>query len=294
MNINKFFLILAGLFCAYTTIAQQDPNYTFYRYNMNLVNPAFAGASGSEIALSIRSQWASVEGAPETQGVFLSHEIGKSVGLGISIINDKTFVESQTSMALDFSYKLKFGASTFLYLGLKGAVNSYDVNLEGLETSSATTDPSLSDIDGGFNPNIGVGALLKGAKYFISLSTPRLLSPERLEDVNGTVKLGEDRMHMYAAGGYDFSLGTDFVLKPSVMLRYVDASPISVDLTAILSIYQRAEIGLAYRLDEGISGLLLFNASSKLKIGYAYESAFESLIQNVGNGTHEIFIKIGL
>ena len=27
---------------AVSTMAQQDPNRTFYRYNMNLVNPAFA------------------------------------------------------------------------------------------------------------------------------------------------------------------------------------------------------------------------------------------------------------
>ena len=47
--------------------AQQDPQYTQYMYNMNVVNPAYAGSRGTlSLGLLGRSQWNSVDGAPKS------------------------------------------------------------------------------------------------------------------------------------------------------------------------------------------------------------------------------------
>ena len=47
--------------------AQQDPHYTQYMYNMNVMNPAYAGSKESlSIGLLYRQQWVSVEGAPKS------------------------------------------------------------------------------------------------------------------------------------------------------------------------------------------------------------------------------------
>ena len=35
-------LLLVG-FTATTLVAQQDPNFTLYNFNMNIINPAYAG-----------------------------------------------------------------------------------------------------------------------------------------------------------------------------------------------------------------------------------------------------------
>jgi len=226
------------------TLAQQDPNYTLYRYNMNLVNPAYAGAhEGSELGLNFRSQWAGVDGAPETQSIFFGAPVGRNLGLGVSIINDRTFIENQTSIAIDVSYRLKVDVETFLYFGIKAGANSYNVNTSGLVTFGLGADPSLNNLDGGFTPNIGAGAYLKGNRYFVSLSMPRLLSSDRLENINGTAQLGRNRLHMYASAGYDIKVSDGFEIKPSALLRYVNAAPISIDLTTGLEFNQRFEIG---------------------------------------------------
>ena len=164
---------------------------------MNLINPAFAWADGTEIGLGIRNQWANVVGAPTTQSVFFGHDFGRNVGLGVSVINDKKFIDNQTSIAIDFSYKLNLSERTQLFLGLKGTVNSYDANLDDLKTLNTVIDPSLNAIDGGFNPNLGVGVLLKGRDYFLSFSIPKILISDRLEDTNGTIGLGSDRIHWF-------------------------------------------------------------------------------------------------
>lgn len=103
--------------------------------------------------------------------------------------------------------------------------------------------------------------------------------------------MGVDRVHYYLGGGYDVILGESLVLKPSALLRYVDAAPLSVDLTGLLEFNERFNLGAAYRLSESISGIFMFKTGA-LNIGYAYEVAMESEVRNIDNGTHELMMQI--
>tara|TARA_R110000737_G_scaffold97496_1_gene131606 strand:+ start:621 stop:1409 length:789 start_codon:yes stop_codon:yes gene_type:complete len=262
---------------------------------MNLVNPAYAGASNStEFAASIRSQWSGVAGAPETQSFLASTNIGSKVGLGASIINDKTFIETQTSVAIDFSYLVKWSENANIYFGLKASGNSYNANTDGLTTFGIGSDPSLMDLNGGVNPNIGAGVYFQGKKLSLSFSMPKLLKADRLEQQGGTASVGKNKLHMYFMGAYDFEINERLVLKPSSMIRHVESSPLSVDLTLALNYNSIFEFGTAYRIDESFGGFALFNISHNLRVGYAYESSLDSAIMNDANGTHEIFLKVHL
>ncbi len=301
-TIKTTVLCLLGFLTLVSVMGQQDPNRAFYRYTMNLVNPAYAGAAmgvegvgvsqGTEVGLNIRSQWVSVEGAPESQSVFFGTPMGKNLGLGISIINDQTFIEKSTSINVDVSYKLQLSAVTDLYFGVKAGANSYDANLSGLTTFGIGSDPNLNNIDGSFKPNIGVGALLKGERFFASLSVPALLSNDRLEEEEGVATYATGKAHIYLAGGYDFELSKGIMFKPSTMFRYVEATPLSVDITAAFSFNDRVELGPTYRYEEGIGGLFVFNAANWINMGYAYEAPFNNEIASQSNGTHEVFIKL--
>ena len=51
-------ILAAVLLFGITASAQQDPQYTQYMYNMNIVNPAYAGSTGTtSIGALYRSQW---------------------------------------------------------------------------------------------------------------------------------------------------------------------------------------------------------------------------------------------
>ncbi|WP_430424048.1 PorP/SprF family type IX secretion system membrane protein [Maribacter litoralis] len=301
-TIKSTVLCLLALLTFASVMGQQDPNRAFYRYTMNLVNPAYAGAGiglegssvpqSSEVGLNIRSQWVSVEGAPESQSVFFGTPMGNNLGLGVSIVNDQTFIENSTSLNIDVSYRLQISAFFELYLGVKAGANSYDANLSGLMTFGIGSDPSLSNIDGSFKPNVGAGALLKGERFFASLSVPAILSNDRLERENGIATYAAGKAHVYLAGGYDFELSKSILFKPSTMFRYVEASPLSIDITAAFSFNNRVEVGPTYRYDEGIGGLFIFNASNWINMGYAYETPYDNEISSQSNGTHEVFIKL--
>ena len=258
---------------------------------MNLINPAYAGANETtDLGMNIRSQWSNVKGAPETQSFIFGTPVSENLGLGLSVISDKTFIEKQTSLSVDFSYHLKLTETHDLYFGLKAGFNSYNVNTDGLVTYGIQQDPNLMNLNGRFNPNFGVGLYLKHKDYFISLSVPKVLSPDRINEDDGVATTGADRKHMYLAGGYNFVLSKTTILKPSVLLRYVDASPLSVDLTALLDFNNYFDIGAAYRVDESVSGLAIFKVAKTMQIGYAYEASLNNSVRRLDNGTHEIML----
>ncbi|MEE9364387.1 MAG: type IX secretion system membrane protein PorP/SprF, partial [Cellulophaga sp.] len=60
--------------------------------------------------------------------------------------------------------------------------------------------------------------------------------------------------------------------------------------TTILALNSMFDIGAAYRLDEGISGLFIFKVSPNFQLGYAYEASFENSVRNLDNGTHEVMM----
>ena len=295
MKTNHIYFVIL-LFLVITGVkAQQDPNYILYRYAMNIVNPAYAGAEArTEFAANIRSQWSGVEGAPENQSLMASTFLGKKVGLGVSIVNDKTFIETQTSLAIDFSYKVQWDDVSNIYFGLKASGNSYNVNTAGLTTFGIDSDPSLMNIDGGFTPNVGAGIYFQNRKLALSFSTPKVLRHRRLEQEGSSAKLGSNKIHMYLMGAYDMQLDEKLLLKPSAMLRYVENAPLSIDLTLALNYNEIFEFGAAYRWSEGLAGYFLINLANDIYIGYGYEASLESALATTNNGTHEIFIKFRL
>ena len=249
---------------------------------------------GTTIGVNVRSQWSNVKGAPETQSLIFGTPVGKNLGVGVSLISDKTFIEKQTSIALDLSYQIKLDENHDLFFGLKAGFNSYNANTDGLVTYGIQEDPSLMNLNGRLNPNFGVGVHLRHDKYFLSLSVPKILTRDRLEEEDGAATLGSDKKHLYFAGGIDLPLGQNVTLKPSTLVRYVERSPLSVDLTTFLAFNDFFDLGAAYRVNESISGMAIFKVSRGMMIGYVYESPLENSINNIDNGTHEIMLNLKL
>ena len=96
--------------------AQQLPQFTQYMYNTIPINPAYAGSRG---ALSIvglnRNQWGGFDGGPQTQTLSIHSPLrNEKIGLGLSLINDKSGFENFTYVYADFSYTIKTSKRLFL------------------------------------------------------------------------------------------------------------------------------------------------------------------------------------
>ena len=63
--------IIAVLLLTLQMYGQQDPQYTQYMYNMNIMNPAYAGSRENlSFGLLYRNQWAGISGGPQTGTFF--------------------------------------------------------------------------------------------------------------------------------------------------------------------------------------------------------------------------------
>jgi type IX secretion system PorP/SprF family membrane protein len=283
-------IVITLFFTTSILMAQQESVFAFYKSHMNLVNPAFVGMNNESLwTSSIRKQWTGVEDAPETQTVSYGTPLGKNLGIGLSVINDKTFIEKETFVGVDFSYKIQMDAKTDLYLGIKAGGNFYDVNTSGLETYNVQSDQALGSINT-FNPNFGFGAVLKHDKWYASFSIPRLFNTNKAVNKFGYATFVTDRPHIYLSGGYDIELNSIFVLKPSIMLRYVNGAPTSLDVTSMLQIDNNLEIGGMYRTDKAYAAMSTIRLSKRFVFGYAYEMSTQPTLAAAKN-TSEILLQ---
>lgn len=293
--ITYYFLIFFFLSTA-LLYAQQEVNYTMYRYHLNLINPAVTGTNEVFFAnFSLRTQWVGIKDAPETQA--LSAGVPNKtarLGTGFSIINDRTFVENQTQVFADFSYHLPLGEENDLFLGLKAGGTSVRLHADGLQTyGTDQTDQYLTN-QSSFVPNIGVGIYLKRNNYYLSLSIPRLLSTERFRYDDGQVSRATDRPHFFGSTGSRVSLNDDWSFLPSVFFSYVSAAPVDYMINTAFAFQGAFELGALYTKGGGIGGTTFFNLNNGFQLGYSYVTSSVDQVTRFSKGTHEIILKFSL
>lgn len=290
-NIFKNIVFAIVLAVSIQGLAQQDPLYTQYYNNFSLINPAYSGSHGLFTATAnIRSQWAGEAGSPETQTLSLHGPTGKNVGLGLSIVNDKVFVLSETHVYADFSYSIYPSESSTLAFGIKAGGSFLNVDLLELGIEN---DNLFSENLNEFNPNIGAGAFYYTDRFFASVSTVNILQTKHYNKSNAVVSSASDEMIFYLSSGYVFDLSDDFKIRPSFMLRAVNGAPLSTDISASVLWLDKLEFGISHRIDESISGLFQLRLTDNLKVGYTYD-AITSSLSNYNNGSHEFSIILNI
>ena len=287
-------IILFTILCASQVSAQQDPQYTQYMYNMNIINPAYTGSTeGLAVGALYRSQWVGLDGGPETFTFNIHSPVGKRVALGLSVISDQIGPVKETNAYVDFSYTIPVGTMTKLAFGVKGGFTFHDIGIgESQITLIDQGDPFFASAINETTPNIGAGAYFyKPSKYYISVSIPNILNGVHL-DANGT-KIGSESEHFFAAAGYVFDLSENFKLKPHTLIKYAFDAPVSYDINANVFMFDVVEVGVGYRLEDSFSGMINFQVMDNLRIGYAYD-AIQSDLDIVTSSSHEIFINFDL
>ena len=270
--------------------AQQDPNFTLYNFNMNIINPAFAGIKDSpELNLVYRSQYLGIDDAPRTISMAYSKPMGNNIGLGISVINDRVFVLTETDIAIDISYKLQVGAETNLYFGIKAGGGFTNIDLT--RAFNGGTDPLFAENLDFFNPHVGAGINIQNKKFYISISTPNFLRGDRFIKQANTPVAAVDQPHFYMGGGYNFFVSDNLTITPRGMLRTVEGAPTSYDVGASAEIHQKFVVGSNYRVDEMISFYGLFQIIDKLKLGAAYDITTSDVNLVNDDGSLEFILK---
>lgn len=290
----KFLFLLLGIFSA-TLLQAQTNSYIFYNEQQNIVNPAAVGTeTGHSVLLNLRSQWfqgASSSDNPQIQTLNTTHRITDRIGLGVSIVNDKIFVQTENSFFADFSYSLPITEENNLYLGLKAGGNLYRLEATRFKTYNQAYDPYLQNISGKFQPNIGAGAYYKTPKFYAGLSIPNLLASDKTKVNNEVITSVSEQMVFYAMGGYYFSINQDFTILPRFQMYLSKNTQYQLDATASVLYTDFIEAGVTYRTTQAINGYVLFRIPSYyLSVGYGFESYLQPKVTSSLRNVHEFMV----
>lgn len=269
---------------------QQDPHYTQYMYNMNVINPAYAGSKDAlSLGLLYRKQWVEIEDSPTTGTFFVHSPVGKKVGLGLSVISDKIGPVEENNIYGDFSYTLDLGGEHKLALGLKAGLTLHKIDFTRIygtlpdpnDGLFAAENPSSSSF------NIGTGLFYYTDKYYVALSVPNMLKSKYL-DYNG-VSYGSEVSHYFLTGGYVFDLTDNIKFKPFAMVKSAFNAPTSVDVSTNFMFNDKFEIGATYRLEDSFGAMVNYAITPSLRIGYAYDHIVSDL--NITSpASHEVIL----
>lgn len=286
------FILIVSLFAGLYSFAQQDPQYTQYMYNTVNVNPAYAGSRGVTSIFGLyRAQWIGLDGAPETATVSLHAPVGKNVGLGFSVINDRIGPMDNNTLSGDFSYTLKTSENWKLALGIKAKINLLNVDYNKLSIRVQDDVMFANNINNDFSPNVGAGLYWYSDRSYIGLSVPSFIETEHYS--HNDLAVVKERLHFYLIGGHVFNLSYDWQFKPAVMIKTVSGSPLQADVSANFLYDQKLTLGLAYRWDAAFSALAGFQITDDFFAGYAYDMETTRL-QDYNSGSHEIFLRFEL
>lgn len=279
------------------TFGQQDSQYTQYMYNTQTINPGYAGSRGVLSLTGLyRTQWVGLEGAPKTMNFSGSTPVNGRVGMGLSFYKDEIGISVENNIDLDVSYTLplNYQRDTYLSFGVKGGLNVLDVDYTKLNPNDVS-DPSFygrNNIDGESSPIIGVGLYLRHAdRWYVGLSIPNFLETKHYDDT--TISMAKEQMTYYLIGGYVFDLNPDLKFKPTFLLKATGGAALATDVSANFLLKETLTLGVAYRWDTAVSGLLGFQLSKNIMLGYAYDKGTTKLA-NYNSGSHEFFLRFEL
>ncbi|MEM9143357.1 MAG: type IX secretion system membrane protein PorP/SprF [Bacteroidota bacterium] len=284
-----FFLI--GLFLIH---AQREPQYTQYMYNIGSFNPGYVGSvAHPEIVGTYRAQWLDIPGSPRTLRLGTNIPFGNEKhGLGFNAISDQLGPLTQTYVDVAYSYQFPISDNAKLSFGMDVGGGFLDVDFSK-GTFENPGEPVLNRSPlNEFYPTVGAGLFLYGEDiWYLGLSVPNFLTDGIYnEDVAAIV---EDRIHFNFIGGYVFDLSDNLRFKPTFLVNAVGGAPINVDLSANFLINDRFTAGASYRWDSAISGLVGFQISNSIFIGYSYDYT-TNLLGDFNNGSHEVVMKFYL
>ncbi len=275
--------------------AQQAPMYTHYMNNTLVVNPAYAGSRDALTVTALhRMQWVDFEGAPVTQSLTMHTPLSNEhMGIGLSILNDKIGPTNMTSLVFDYAYRFNLTENSKMSFGLSVGANLFQADLSALQLDVQNDPVFLNNINNHVTPNIGFGAYYSRERFYAGFSIPNLLetSYSEIDQGNGKSLIGKEQRHYFFIAGALFHVGDNLDFKPTSFVKVTVGAPIEADLTASFIIQKRFLLGAMFRTGDAIGGLIGFDITDQLHLGYSYDWSFGLQTFRYNKGSHELVLR---
>lgn len=294
-------IMLGFLLISFSGISQIENMMGLYRYNPQMINPAYVGLNGkNEVTVVHRNQWVGIIGAPKTNGINTSIVWGENKGIGASLLLDEAGPIKTTLFNADFAYHAKLNEQWKFSGSIRGSLANVTLDLAGLQLVDQTDSYFQSNRSTGLSPNLGWGLLFSRNTdgLFFSLSQARLAKYNFGSD-NGSFK---DVPYFYFMTGTKIPMGgkitnsngeevNRFTLYPSVLFRIAHDVPVSTDLNINGNFRGKVDVGLSLRTSNSYGIRVGVQATPKLYVGYLFESP-TSALKTVTTQSHEFALRL--
>lgn len=289
---NKILIALLILVSSIQRIeAQQDAVFTHYMYNTLGVNSAYAGSRDVVTATLLhRTQWAALDGAPETQTFTIHSPLSKEkLGMGLSVINEKIGPSKNTAFYTDVSYRIMITQKSRLAFGLKAGFNMFKTSFQDLDIGDVYDESFEGGEIASFMPNFGFGVYYDTKNFYLGLSTPHILENK----YSGTE--AAEKMHYYLTAGMIKDITKSLKIKPSILVKATDGAPIQADVTALFIIKEKFNLGVKYRTRDAMGVLLGIDLNEVFSLGYSFDwstnNSWNNAESTIQRTSHELMLR---
>lgn len=260
-NLAKL-IVIVFVFAANTASAQDFP-YHYFSYSNPLVNnPSFAAAKNQmSVDAGTYNLWAG--GFKPVNDYMVSFSMspdfrkrGKPswyetrVGLGAVFLNEKIGPFTQNIFQLIYAYHIPLDKSSFLSLGICGAVENLNINVNSLSALNPDDPRLLTGNNSSFLIDGGFGAAVHGKNYLISFSTMNLAAGDFNFNNNSAADIPNYRK-FYLSGNYNFKLSGNIYFQPAFTLRNSRLNNFAYDTSAAFD-FTWFSVGLGYRSESSV------------------------------------------
>lgn len=288
---RKYLFTLMLAFIAFSLSAQQLPSTSQYYFDHYSINPAATGITDQfPLSFSYRKIWTGISESP-TVISFSGHlNIANAMGAGIKFYNYSAGPLRKTGIELTYSYHLELNPDLHLAFGLSGLLYQFYLDKSSL-TFEDPDDPVLTGEDQMIVPDASFGTYLYAEKYFVGISVPNLFN--RNIDLKSDNILQEKQVrHYHLFGGYNFAVNPDVILKPSLLLKFIEAGLYQVDINALVEYKEVFLGGISFRSSDAVIFQLGFSYR-EIFFGYSYDLAIGEMRGNTF-GSHEVYLRYTL
>jgi type IX secretion system PorP/SprF family membrane protein len=301
-----FFILLPLLAFSLSAFGQTYIQNTQYPFSRFVYNPAEAGSSDDiawRFSMIGRLQWIDVPGNPQLGAFSVERNLEEQIGGGVGayLIFDELGPLRTTGLNLAYSFHtdLDFGK---LNIGVQ--VGALQKSINAIWQYRGMIDPIIGPANTTFSssvvvPNLGFGLMYSHydkvqnyTRFFVGISGMDLLEPsiENLLLDPSIAPVSRVPRSFYLMGGYRFDLDPterNFI-QPTILAR-TDFLQTQFDLSVYWH-YKVMMFGVSHRWRDSFSGIIGFELSDRLFMGYSYDYTLSALGGNGQGASHEIVL----
>ena len=193
---------------------------------------------------------------------------------------------SFTSLHLAYAYHMKASRKSMLSAGVAVGLFQYRIDISSMTLSNPYDPAILGPASAFVYPQINVGLWWYREDRFLGFSMRNIV-----ENDIPQLTAAKLRRHYEVMAGKNINLSDDFQFKPAAQIKYVASSRMALDMQAMMDYKDKVALGLGFRSEHGLTGLLKIDMFKYVSLAYAYDMTLNK-VRLGGRNTHEVTIGI--